>query len=43
MYITYKNAGPVPGIYCAALFDFIMMLLGYVGNGLVIFATLKNK
>ncbi|KAI6184896.1 CRE-SRSX-29 protein [Aphelenchoides bicaudatus] len=43
MYETYKNAGPVPGIFCAALYDFIMMLLGYIGNGLVIFATLKNK
>lgn len=43
MYKTYKNAGPVPGIFCAALYDFLMMLFGYFGNTLVIFATLKNK
>ncbi|KAI6238109.1 G-PROTEIN-RECEP-F1-2 domain-containing protein [Aphelenchoides fujianensis] len=43
MYLTYRHAGPQPLMYCAALFDFLVMLVGYFGNTLVIAAVFKNK
>ncbi|KAI6221643.1 G-PROTEIN-RECEP-F1-2 domain-containing protein [Aphelenchoides besseyi] len=43
MYLTYKAAGPQPKIFMAAIFDFVVMLFGYFGNVMVIYATIRNK
>ncbi|KAI6196344.1 G-PROTEIN-RECEP-F1-2 domain-containing protein [Aphelenchoides besseyi] len=43
MYLTYKAAGPQPKIFMAAIFDFVVMLFGYFGNVMVIYATIRNN
>ncbi|KAI6190869.1 G-PROTEIN-RECEP-F1-2 domain-containing protein [Aphelenchoides bicaudatus] len=43
MYNTYNGKGAHPDVYIPALILFSSMLIGYVGNTLVILATWKNK
>lgn len=43
MYLTYHNAGRSPRVFMGPVLLFIIMILGYIGNSLVIIATVKNK